>query len=108
MNPLAAAAMAGSVGTFTIGSADIDARAQGVATVGKGNVIRGFKVTAGSGDLVYVDDRTGATVHMDNVTSGGLQAADDMEPAAGPLAIRTILGTSNATPSGALTLRCVW
>jgi hypothetical protein len=106
MNPLAAAVMAGTVGTFTIGTADIDARAKGVAVVGKGNVIRGYRVLSGTGDLVYVDDITGATVHTDNV-SAGLASNDEITPEGG-VAIRTILGTSNATPSAALTLRCVW
>ena len=94
----------GAVGEFTIGAADVDARAAGAATVGKGNVIRGFVVLSGAGSLVYVDDHTGKTITLTGLSS----SAGDLEPTAGPLCIRSINGTGNANPSAALTLRCVW
>jgi hypothetical protein len=94
----------GAVGEFTIGAADVVARAQGAATVGKGNVIRGFVVLSGSGSLVYVDDHTGATITLTGLAS----TAGDIEPTAGAMAIRSINGTGNASPSAGLTLRCIW
>jgi hypothetical protein len=94
-----------SLGEFTIGAADIDARAQGVAIVGRGGAIRGFQVLSGSGTLYYTDDRTGQA----NIPLTGLSSTSgSVEPQDGPMAIRTINGTSNASPSAALTIRAVW
>lgn len=92
----------GAIGEFTIGSADIDARAQGVASAGKGSVLRGFVVLSGTGALVYVDDRKG-----DVCTMTGLVAGSDVESDGG-LSIRSINGTGNSAPSAALVLRGVW
>lgn len=90
------------VGEFVVGAANIDARAQGVASVGLGGPIRGFVVLSGSGSLVYTDDRTGAVIQLT-----GLAAGSDMEPEAG-MRIRSINGTGASSPSAALTIRAVW
>jgi hypothetical protein len=90
-----------ALGEFTIATADIDARAQGVASCGRGGPISGILVVSGWGNLVYVDDRTGATCTL--TTPDGL--VDGMTRG---LSIRSINGTANANPSAALTLRCEW
>ena len=102
MNPLARSASAGIAGEFTIGAADIDARAQGAATVGRGNVIRAFRVTSGSGAFVYEDERgPGVPVTLN------LQTDDEISPEDG-ITVRKIYGTGNSAPSAALSLRCEW
>lgn len=105
MNPLAQAASTGSIGEFTVGAPDVDARTQGVTSVGRGAPIRGFRVTAGTGILAYVDDRTGAVCQVGNVTA--LVVGDEITPEWG-ISIRSINGTGNSTPSAALSLRCIW
>jgi hypothetical protein len=94
----------GRVAEFTIGASDIDAAAQGVSLTGTGGVITGFRVLAGTGALRYLD-RKGNAQQLGNVTA--LAAGDEITPEHG-IVITRILGTSNATPSAALTLRAVW
>ena len=94
----------GRAGEFTIGAADIDVAAKGVALTGTGGVIVGFYVLAGTGVLAY-QGRNGVTQQLGNVTA--LKAGDDIEPTRG-IIITQINGTGNAVPSAALTLRAVW
>ncbi len=105
MNPLAAPALSVLPGEFLIGAADIDARAKGVAKCGRGGPIQGFRVIAGSGALVYIDDVTGNTCTLGDVVA--LAVGDEITPELG-IRIRTINGTGNAAPSAALSLRAIW
>jgi hypothetical protein len=88
----------GHVWELVIGSADIDARAAAVAAGAPGGPIKAVRVLSGTGILAYQDEQ-GGTVQVGNVTA--LQVGDELDP----IVISKILGTSNATPSAALTLR---
>lgn len=105
MNPLSQQSMSRVVGELVVGTNDVSAREQGAALCGRADTIKGLRVLNGTGVLVCVDDVTGKTFTIGNVVA--LQANDEITPEWG-LKIRSINGTSNAAPSGALSLRCVW
>jgi hypothetical protein len=98
---------AGVVDEILIGSADIDATTDALSSgytaasaqacaIGPMRRVRVIGLTPGV--LAYVDDITGRTRILN------LAIGDEI----GPIAIRTINGTSNATPSAALSLRVQW
>lgn len=93
----------GIVREVVIGSADIDARALAVSLAGtSAGPIKAIRVLSGTGVLRYVDDATGHAQVVGDQQA--LQPGDELDP----VLIRSINGTSNASPSAALTLRVRW
>ena len=92
----------GIVDEITIGSNDLDMTVDPRnATVALGPA-KALEIIEGTGVLAYIDDPTGTTRTLGGTVA--LDVGDRFEP----ISVRKILGTNNATPSSAMTLRVRW
>ena len=99
---LNSASRLGIVVDFVIGTSDVDATVDPDDNTQILGPMRDFRVLAGTGVLVYEDDVNGTTHTLGSAVA--LQEGDEITD----MAIRTIHGTGNDDPSGALTLRARW
>jgi hypothetical protein len=90
----------GVVAEFTIGASDVNCLLDPDDATKTLGPLRDVLVLAGAGSLVYVDDENG-TVHTLTSLSSASDPLTDM-------AIRTIHGTGNGSPSAAFTIRGRW